>query len=225
MSTATSGQRRPDPSALHPLPEFPRVMFVRNLPDLPENVEIGEYTYYDDPDGPEAFRRNILYHYQFLGDRLVIGRFSAMAAGTRFIMNGGNHRLTGVSTYPFAIFAGWHGLWDGELAFPSRGDTVVGNDVWMGYDALLMPGVQVGDGAVIAARSVVTSDVPPYTIVGGNPAKVIRSRYDDTTVARLLQLAWWDWPVDAITEAIPLISQADVDALASFGRSVSGGAD
>jgi virginiamycin A acetyltransferase len=148
-----------------------------------------------------------------------------MAAGTRFIMNGGNHRLTGVSTYPFAIFAGWHGLGDGELAFPSRGDTVVGNDVWIGYDALLMPGVQVGDGAVIAARSVVTSDVPPYTVVGGNPAKVIRSRYDDTTVARLLQLAWWDWPVDAITEAIPLISQADVDALASFGRSVSGGAD
>jgi virginiamycin A acetyltransferase len=140
-------------------------------------------------------------------------------------MNGGNHRLTGVSTYPFAIFAGWDGMWDGELAFPSRGDTVVGNDVWIGYDALLMPGVRVGDGAVIAARSVVTSNVPPYTIVGGNPAKVIRSRYDDATVARLLQLAWWDWPVDAITEAIPLISQADVDALAEFGRTVSGVAD
>jgi virginiamycin A acetyltransferase len=148
-----------------------------------------------------------------------------MAAGTKFIMNGGNHRLTGVSAYPFAIFAGWDGLWEGERDFPSRGDTVVGNDVWIGYDALLMPGVRIGHGAVIAARSVVTSDVPPYTIVGGNPTKVIRSRYDDTTVARMLRLAWWDWPVDAITEAIPLISQADVDALESFGRCPSGGTD
>ena len=124
MNAAVAPQS-PDPSALHPIPEFPRVMFVRNLPELPANVEIGEYTYYDDPDGPEAFRRNVLYHYEFLGDRLVIGRFTAMAAGTKFIMNGGNHRLTGVSTYPFSIFAGWRGLWEGELDFPSRGDTVV----------------------------------------------------------------------------------------------------
>jgi len=224
MNAAVAPQS-PDPSALHPIPEFPRVMFVRNLPELPANVEIGEYTYYDDPDGPEAFRRNVLYHYEFLGDRLVIGRFTAMAAGTKFIMNGGNHRLTGVSTYPFSIFAGWRGLWEGELDFPSRGDTVVGNDVWIGYDALLMPGVRIGDGAVVAARSVVTSDVPPYAIVGGNPARVIRRRYDDTTVTKMLKIAWWDWPVDAITKAIPLISQTDVDALEAFRREVRRGAD
>jgi virginiamycin A acetyltransferase len=122
----------PDPALLHPMPDHPRVMFVRNLVDLP-NVEIGEYTYYDDPGGPEAFRRNILYHFMFTGDRLVIGRFSAIAAETRFIMNGANHRADGISTYPFVIFGGaWADLFAGERDFPNRGDTRIGNDVWIG---------------------------------------------------------------------------------------------
>lgn len=189
-------------------------MFVRNLPDLGPNIEIGEYSYYDDPAGPQGFRENILYHYEFSGDRLVIGRFCAIATGAKFVMNGGNHRTDGLSTFPFTIFAGWRGRWEGELQFPSRGDTVVGNDVWIGYDALVMPGVAIGDGAVVAARSVVTKDVPPYAIVGGNPATVVRARYDEATVKRLLALAWWDWPIEAITRAIPAIGRGDIAALA-----------
>lgn len=216
MPPDIAGPVPPDPAALHPIPEFPRVMFVRNLPDLPLSVEIGEYTYYDDPDGPDAFRDAVLYHYEFTGDRLVIGRFCAIAARTKFVMNGASHRTSGISTYPFTIFEGWRGLWEGELDFPSRGDTIVGNDVWIGYDALLMPGVRIGDGAIVATRSVVTSDVPAYGVVGGNPARLIRRRFDDATVERLLRIAWWDWPVSDVSRAIPLISQADVDALETF---------
>lgn len=208
----------PDPGVLHPMPGQPSVMFIRNLPNLPANVEIGEYTYYDDPAGPEAFLANVLYHFDFTGDRLVIGRFCAIATGVKFVMNGGNHRTAGISTYPFPIFEAWRGRWDGEFDFPSRGDTHVGNDVWIGHDALVMPGVTIGDGAIVATRSVVTRDVPPYAIVGGNPAQVIRPRFDESTVARLLDIAWWDWPVERVTEAIPLISQADVDALEAFAR-------
>ncbi len=208
----------PDPAALHPIPDQPSVMFVRNLPGLPANVEIGEFTYYDDPAGPDAFTANILYHFEFTGDRLRIGRYCAIATGVKFVMNGGNHRTSGVSTYPFPIFAPWRGRWAGEFDFPTRGDTVVGNDVWIGYDALIMPGVTIGDGAIVATRSVVTSDVPPYAIVGGNPARLIRQRFDPPTVDRLLRIAWWDWPPERVTEAIPLISQADVDALEAFAR-------
>jgi virginiamycin A acetyltransferase len=203
----------PDPRALHPIPEQPSVMFVRNLPDLPANVEIGEFTYYDDPAGPAAFLANVLYHFAFTGDRLVIGRYGALASGVTFVMNGGNHRTAGISTYPFPIFEPWRGRWAGELDFPNRGDTVVGNDVWIGYDALVMPGVRIGDGAIVATRSVVTADVPPFAIVGGNPARVIRMRFDPPTVDRLLKIAWWSWSPERVSAAIPAISQADVDAL------------
>ena len=158
------------------------------------NVEVGEFTYYDDPAGPDAFLANIRYHFEFRGDRLRIGRYCAIATGATFVMNGGNHRTSGISTFPFPIFEQWRGKWDGEFDFPTRGDTVIGNDVWIGHDALVMPGVSVGDGAIIATRSVVTRDVPPYAIVGGNPAQVIRTRFDEPTIERLLRIAWWDWP-------------------------------
>jgi virginiamycin A acetyltransferase len=221
---AEIARRHPDPHALHPIPGIDRVAFVRNLRNLPPTIEVGEYTYYDDPEGPDAFLRNVLYHFEFIGDRLIIGRYCALAAGTRFIMNGGNHRTVGISTFPFTIFPEWRGLWEGELDFPSRGDTVVGNDVWIGYDTLIMPGVRIGDGAVVASRSVVTSEVPPYAIVGGNPARLIRQRWDDATIERLLAIRWWDWPVERVTEAIPLISQADVDALDRFAADRQQGA-
>jgi virginiamycin A acetyltransferase len=208
----------PDPGVLHPIPGSPRTGFIRNLADLPANVEIGEYTYYDDPGGPEAFRANVLYHFEFSGDRLVIGRYCALASGTRFIMNGANHRMSGLSTFPFPIFgAAWRGRWAGELDFPTRGDTRVGNDVWIGYDSLVMPGITIGNGAVIASRSVVTSDVPAYAVVGGNPARVIRQRFDDAAVARLESLRWWDWPAEVITDALPILSgTVDLDALEAF---------
>ncbi|GJE60964.1 CatB-related O-acetyltransferase [Methylobacterium trifolii] len=202
----------PDPSRLHPLPQHPRVVFLSNL-DLPENVEAGAYSYYDDPAGPEAFLANILYHFAFLGDRLRIGRFCAIAAGTRFLMNGGNHRLDAPSTYPFAIFGGAWAAGAAVEKFPNRGDTVIGNDVWLGFEATILPGVGIGDGAVVAAKSVVTRDVPPYAIVAGNPAQVVRMRFPDAEVARLLRIAWWDWEIARITRALPAIADGDVDAL------------
>lgn len=208
-------QKIPDCNDLYPVPEHKRIMFVRNL-DLPANVEIGEYTYYDDPGGPEAFRRNILYHFEFIGDRLTIGKFCALATGTRFLMNGGNHRTAPFSTYPFILFGGdWRNRFPDENNFPVKGDTTIGNDVWTGWNSIIMPGVTIGDGAVIASCSVVTKDVPAYTIVGGNPARVIRQRFDDKIVEKLLELQWWNWDIDKITHNLPAISSADLNALAA----------
>ncbi|KQP95068.1 chloramphenicol acetyltransferase [Methylobacterium sp. Leaf113] len=203
----------PDPNVLHPVPGHPRITFIRNL-DLPPNIEVGAYTYYDDPEGPQAFLDNILYHFAFLGDRLSIGRFCAIAAGTHFLMNGGNHRLAAPSTYPFLIFGGtWAGRFQEEATFPSRGDTVVGHDVWLGYDCTLLPGVTIGNGAVVAAKSVVTRDVPPYAIVAGNPATLVRMRVPPEVAERLQVLAWWDWDAARITRCLPAISGGDVAAL------------
>ncbi|MDG4831604.1 CatB-related O-acetyltransferase [Solwaraspora sp. WMMD1047] len=191
---------QPDPTALHPLPAHERVVFLRPLVESPRIV-VGEYTYYDDPEDPTGFaHRNVLYGYG--PERLIIGRYCAIAAGTRFLMAGADHPMMGVSTFPFAIFGGaWaERTLDLITGMPSRGDTVVGNDVWFGYQSIVMPGVRIGDGAIIAAGSVVTADVPPYTIVGGNPARQIRRRFDDADVERLLRAAWWDWPVELVTE-------------------------
>lgn len=204
----------PDPMTPYPMPGHPRVGFLKPLLTNPL-IEVGEYTYYDDPDGPEHFEKNVLYHYDFIGDRLVIGKFCAIAWQTKFIMNGGSHRTAGPSTFPFLIFGGgWAGRFEGETDFPHKGDTRVGNDVWLGYDSLVMPGVTIGDGAVVAARSVVTADVPPYAVVAGNPARVVRLRLPEDEVATLLRLRWWDWPVEAVTRHLPLISGGPVDALA-----------
>lgn len=194
---------------------FPQVCFIRNTVKNP-NIVVGEYTYYDDPEDSEGFERNVLYHFPFIGDRLVIGRFCAIGRGVKFIMNGANHKLDGISTYPFFIFrSGWESAAPQPGELPYKGDTVIGNDVWLGYDALVMPGVTIGNGAVIAARSVVTSDVPAYAVVGGNPAKVIRMRFDEGTVAKLEEIAWWDWPVAKITENLGKIVAGDVGALAT----------
>jgi len=190
---------RPDPTAVHPLPAHPRVVFLKPLITSPR-ISVGEYTYYDDPDDPTGFEhRNVLYGYG--PERLIIGKYCAIAAGTRFLMAGADHPTVGVSTFPFTIFGGeWaERTLDVVTAMPSRGDTVVGNDVWFGYRATVMPGVRIGDGAIVAAGAVVTADVPPYTIVGGNPARPIRRRFDDADVERLQRAAWWDWPVELVT--------------------------
>jgi virginiamycin A acetyltransferase len=192
---------------------FPQVCYLKNVIDAP-NIVIGDYTYYDDPDGPEAFQRNVLYHFPFIGDTLRIGKFCALARGVKFIMNGANHQMDGISTYPFFIFGnGWDSARPAPGELPYKGDTVIGNDVWIGYDVLVMPGVTIGDGAIVAARSVVTADVPPYTIVGGNPARPVRERFDADTAARLVALAWWDRPVGWITAHLALIRAGDVAAL------------
>ncbi|MEM9430266.1 MAG: CatB-related O-acetyltransferase [Pseudomonadota bacterium] len=204
----------PDPDALHPLPNAHRVVFLRPLAKGRPNVEIGRYTYYDDPDETLSFfERNVLHHYPSDGDRLRIGPFTAIAAHVTFIMNGAAHSNSGVSTYPFEIFGnGWEAGHMPEF-YPSRGDTIIGADVWIGHDALILPGVTVGPGAVIGARSVVSRDVAPYTVVAGNPAEVVRHRYDASTTADLVALAWWDWPVERIAAHLPAIRQGDVAAL------------
>lgn len=207
----------PHPSTTHPMAGFPQVCFIKNTVNNP-NIIIGDYTYYDDPEDSENFERNVLYHFPFIGDRLIIGKFCAIARGVRFIMNGANHALSGISTYPFYIFGnGWEKAAPSPTDPPHRGDTVIGNDVWIGYQALIMPGVRIGNGAIIAAGSVVTSDVPAYTVVAGNPARSIRTRFDAETVAALERLAWWDWPVEKITEHLSLIIAADVPALLGCG--------
>jgi virginiamycin A acetyltransferase len=202
-----------NPKTKHPMPGFPQICYIQNTVSNP-HIIIGDYTYYDDPEDSENFERNVLYHFPFMGDRLIIGKFCALARGVKFIMNGANHQLDGFSTYPFAIFGnGWEKVEPPPAALPDKGDTVIGNDVWIGYEAVMMPGVQVGDGAIIAAKSVVTRDVAPYTIVGGNPAKCIRQRFDDAVIATLLEVAWWNWDIAKITRNLETIVAADIDAL------------
>jgi virginiamycin A acetyltransferase len=190
----------PDPTVLHPVTGQDRVVYLSPLVTDPR-IEVGEYTYYDDPDDALGFERNA-FLYAYGPERLIIGRYCAIASGVRFIMPGANHADLGPSTFPFGIFGEpWAELtMDLVMGAPSRGDTVVGHDVWLGYRALVLPGVTIGHGAVVAAASVVVSDVPPYAIVGGNPARVIRRRYEDEDVERLLRAAWWDWPVELVTE-------------------------
>jgi virginiamycin A acetyltransferase len=190
----------PDPTVLHPVHGQKRVVFLKPLVRHP-NVEVGEYTYYDDPDDPLAFERDAVL-YAHGPERLIIGRFCAIASRVRFLLPGANHADRGPSTFPFGIFGEpWaERTMDLVMGAPSRGDTVVGHDVWLGYSALVLPGVTISHGAVVAAASVVTRDVPPYAIVGGNPARVLRQRFDDDDVERLLRAAWWDWPIALVTE-------------------------
>lgn len=205
----------PNPEIKHPIPMHPRIGFLKPLVDAP-NVEIGDFTYYDDPLGPDRFvERCVLHHYPAVGDRLVIGRFCALAEGVRFVMNGANHALSGFSTYPFDIFGhGWEKGFDtAALRHESRGDTVIGNDVWIGMDAVILPGVRIGDGAIVAARSVVSHDVPAYAVAAGDPAKVAKMRFDPATVRRLLSVAWWNWPVEKITQNLDAVRGADIDRL------------
>jgi virginiamycin A acetyltransferase len=207
----------PDPGVVHPIPGQDRVVFLRPLITSP-NIEVGDYTYYDDPDDPTAFEtKSVLY--AFGPERLVIGRFCAIAAGVRFLMPGANHADLGPSTFPFGVFGGsWASTMDLVMGAASRGDTVVGHDVWLGYQALVMPGVTIGHGAAVATASVVTRDVPPYAIVAGNPARIIRMRFDASDVERLLRAAWWDWPISLVTQHVRTImagKPAELERIAS----------
>lgn len=202
------------------MPGVERLAFLAPCVTRP-TIVVGDYTYYDDPRGPERFQdENVLYHFDWIGDRLVIGRYCSIAAETRFVMNGGNHPTDWLTTFPFPAFgAGWDVAT--PAAWPSRGDTLVGNDVWIGYGATLMPGVTIGDGAIVAARAVVTKDVEPYAIVGGNPAQLIRHRFPPDVVARLLALRWWDWDAATVTRCVREICAGDVDALERAAASAS----
>ncbi|WP_407635884.1 MULTISPECIES: Vat family streptogramin A O-acetyltransferase [Kamptonema] len=201
----------PNPNKPYPLADHRRVCFIKNFVKSP-NIIVGDYSYYDDPVDPEGFERNVLYNYG--SDRLIIGKFCAIATNVKFIMNGANHKLDGISTYPFPIFGnGWESAMDKLMDLPSRGDTVIGNDVWIGYESLIMPGVKIGDGAIVAARAVVVNDIPPYTVAGGNPARPIKQRFSDAEIAQLLEIKWWDWEIDKITRNIDKIMDGDVISL------------
>ncbi|KAM3102591.1 CatB-related O-acetyltransferase [Phormidesmis sp. 146-12] len=201
----------PDPHQRYPIAHQPRICFLKNCVTSP-NIIVGDFSYYDDPIDPQDFERNVLYNYG--SDRLIIGKFCAIATNVKFIMNGANHKLDGISTYPFPIFGGdWEAEMSKLMDLPSRGDTIVGNDVWIGYESLIMPGVQIGDGAVIAAKSVVVKDVPPYTIAGGNPARVLKLRFSEAEIAQLLEIQWWNWAINKITRNIGLIMDTDLRAL------------
>lgn len=206
----------PDPDLLHPMTGFTRIVALRPLAKGRENVSVGPYSYYDDPENAlEFFERNVLHHFDFVGDRLNIGPFCAFATGCRILMNGANHAMGGFSTYPFNIFgAGWEEGFDpASWTAENRGDTHIGADVWIGGEAWIMPGVKIGPGAIVAAKAVVTRDIAPYSVVAGNPAREVRRRFDDATIATLLEIAWWDWPVAKITRNVNAIRGSDLSAL------------
>ncbi|MFT0848014.1 CatB-related O-acetyltransferase [Actinomycetaceae bacterium L2_0104] len=200
-------QRIPDPDALNPTtrPDLTNVIFLKNQITSPF-IEVGDFSYYDDEGTRPPFEQaNVLYLYG--PQRLRIGRFTTIGPGASFLMPGGDHPLVGVSSYPFTMFGGeWtDNTLDEFTALEQRGDTVVGNDVWIGREAVILPGVTIGDGAVVGAHAVVAKDVKPYEIVVGNPARPIRTRFDEAQIALLEQLRWWDWPVEAITRHAALI--------------------
>lgn len=181
------------------------------------NIIVGDYTMYNDfvNDPTEFEKNNVLYHYPINGDRLIIGKFCSIACGAKFLFNSANHSLTSLSTYPFPIFFEEWGLDRGQVtrAWDHKGDIVIGNDVWIGYEAVILAGVTIGDGAIIGTRAVVTKDVPPYTIVGGVPAKPIRKRFPDDTIAALLALRWWNWPEERIAGCLDAIQSGQIDQI------------
>lgn len=189
--------KAPDKDVLFPLEGYDKLCFLKNLISNP-NIEVGDYTYYDDFEDVRNFEKNVKYQFDFVGDNLIIGKFCMIASDVTFIMNGANHLTESISSYPFAVFGGaWREAMEGK-SYPSKGNIEIGNDVWIGYRATIMPGVKIGDGAIIGSQSVVTKDVPPYAIVGGNPSKIIRNRFSDDQINKLLKMKWWDWPIEKI---------------------------
>ncbi|MFD2177689.1 CatB-related O-acetyltransferase [Veronia pacifica] len=205
----------PNPDNKEPVKGFPQVGFLKNFIKS-DHIIVGDYTYYNDPDGPGRFEDNVLFHIPAMGDKLVIGKFCAIAKDVQFIMNGANHIAKGFSTYPFYQFeSGWERVIPKIEDIPNKGNTVIGNDVWIGYESTIMPGVTIGDGAIIASKSVITKDVPPYSVVGGNPGRIIKYRFDQTTIGELLDIAWWDWPIKKITDNLEQISGNNLEYLMS----------
>jgi virginiamycin A acetyltransferase len=202
----------PDKNTSFPLDNYDRLCFLKNVVKNP-NIIVGDYTYYDDFETVENFEQNVKYLFDFTGDKLIIGKFCMIASDVTFIMNGANHLSAAISSYPFAIFGGdWSNAMEGKT-YPMKGNTIIGNDVWIGYGATIMPGVTVGDGAIIATKAVVTKDVAPYSIVGGNPAREIRKRFSEADIQQLLEIRWWDWPIEQITAQIQVLTGRSVEAL------------
>lgn len=204
----------PDKNSKHPNPNVPSLCFIKNVVTNP-NIRIGDYTYYDDEETMgEDFEKHVTHFYPFLGDKLIIGKFCAIAKGICFIMNGANHRMNGISTYPFNILGnGWEKVTPKLENLPLKGDTVIGNDVWIGENVTILPGVHIGDGAIIGADSVVAKDIPPYSIAVGNPCHVVKKRFDEEGIQYLLKIRWWDWDEEKIFENLDVLSGGDIEAM------------
>jgi virginiamycin A acetyltransferase len=202
----------PDKNTIFPLENYQRLCFLKNIIQNPQII-VGDYTYYDDFEDVYNFEKNVKYLFDFTGDKLIIGKFCMIASDVKFIMNGANHLTDAVSTYPFAIFGNdWSDAMNGK-EYPFKGNIQIGNDVWIGYNATIMAGVTIGDGAIIATNATVTKDVAPYSIVGGNPAQEIRKRFSEEDIEKLLQMRWWDWDIKKITENIQKLTSNDINAL------------
>ncbi len=203
----------PDKDKAFPLKNYDRLCFLKNIIQS-DQIIVGDYTYYDDFEDVHNFEKNVKYLFDFTGDKLIIGKFCMIASGVTFIMNGANHLTESISAYPFAIFGeGWEHAMEGK-SYPFKGDTVIGNDVWIGYKATIMAGVTIGDGAIIASGAWVTKDVPAYSIVGGNPTREIKKRFSPEKIAQLLEAKWWDWEIEKITRHVQSLTGTDFDFLA-----------
>ena len=200
---------------LRPNKNLKNICYINNIIKNP-NIIIGDYTYYNCENNPESFEKDcVLYHYEEFGDKLIIGKFCSIGENVRFIMNAANHNLSAITTYPFtAIMQEESGINKEHLAeLPNKGDTIVGNDVWIGQNVTIMPGVHIGDGAVIGANSVVAKNVQPYTIVAGNPIKENRKRFSNDEINILLEIEWWNWDIDKIINNLDIILGNDVSKL------------
>lgn len=196
----------PNPNTVHPIAGYDKEIYVKPTIKNP-NIIVGDFTYIADSE----FESHVTHHYDFIGDKLIIGKFCQIAAGVEFVMNGANHQMNAVSTFPFYTLEGWKMNPPAKSDLPFKGDTVIGNDVWIGQNATILPGVHIGDGAIIGANSVVGSNVEPYSIVVGNPAEVTRYRFDKDLTELLLKFKWWDKPVEEINELIPILTSSDLD--------------
>lgn len=202
----------PDKNIIFPLDNYKRLCFLKNIIKN-SNIIIGDYTYYDDFENVENFEKNVKYHFDFVGDKLKVGKFCMIASDVKFIMNGANHLTDSLTTYPFAIFGnGWEKAMDGKT-YPQKGDINIGNDVWVGYNATIMGGVTIGDGAIIATNSTVVRNVEPYSIVGGNPATEIKKRFSNETIRKLLNIKWWDWEIEKISRNIQHLTDNNFEKL------------
>ena len=199
-------KKTPDPNVIHPVAGYDKEIYIKPAITDP-NISVGEFTYIADAE----FDSHVTHHYPWLGDKLIIGKFCQIAAGVEFVMNGANHQMNAVSTYPFYTLEGWDMQPPKKSDLPLKGDTVIGSDVWIGQNAVILPGVHIGDGAIIGANSVVGGDVEPYTIVAGNPARPVRKRFDDELIELLLRFRWWDRSAAEINSLIPILTCGDLE--------------
>lgn len=198
--------KMPDPNTIHPIDGYDKEIYVK--PTIKsKNVIVGDFTYIADSE----FESHISHHYEWIGDKLIIGKFCQIASGVEFVMNGANHQMNAVSTFPFYTLEGWDMNAPAMEDMPIKGDTVIGNDVWIGQNSTILPGVHIGNGAIIGANSVVGNDVEAYTIVAGNPAKTIRKRFDDKLIEILESFKWWDKSIEEINRLIPILTSSDLE--------------